>query len=168
MTTSSDTHLARTFEDDRYDWTRNRRVRHRLVLAEAALVGFLVVASLATGFADDGWNTYYVVGLAVGLFGFVPLHSLLNLSIRGLYDRREQSLDEHQRSLRERSYKATSWWNAALTLAAWAGAVAMLAATGRTDVAIYLGFLFWFASSLVAYWHLAWTLPDEDADPAQP
>jgi hypothetical protein len=41
------------------------------------------------------------------------------------------------------------------------------AATGHTALALYLGFLLWLVAGLLAYWHLAWTLPDEvlDADP---
>ena len=32
------------------------------------------------------------------------------------------------------------------------------------DIELYLGFLLWFAAGLLAYWHLAWTAPDEPAD----
>lgn len=56
------------------------------------------------------------------------------------------------------------WYSTGLHLAAWLGAVALLAVTGHTALALGLGFLLWFAAGLLAYWHLAWTLPDEHED----
>lgn len=157
------TYLARTFDDGRYAWARDRRVRRRAVVAEAALVALLVGATVTAALTSGG-RTWLFVVLAAGLLGFVPLHSVLNLGIRGVYDRDSGSLDEHQQRLRERSLLAMSWPTTALHLLAWAGAVAVLAVTDHVAPAIYVGFLLWLAAGLLAYWHLAWTAPDEPAD----
>jgi fatty acid desaturase len=158
------TYLARTFEDERYAWTRQPRVRRRAVVAEAALLAALVAATLAAAATDEGWPTWFFVVWMVGMLGFVPLHSVLNLGIRGVLDRDKRSLDEHQRRQGERSHSAMGWPNAALTFAAFTGAVAVVALTGHVMPAICLGFLLWFASGLLTYWHLAWTAPEEPAD----
>ena len=76
----------------------------------------------------------------------------------------DRSLDEHQQRLRERSFLAMARAATVLTLLAWAGAVTVVATTEHVMPALYLGFLLWFASGLLAYWHLAWTAPDEPAD----
>lgn len=123
----------------------------------------LVVATLIAS-SDSGWSTPYFVVLAVGLLGFVPLHSVLNLGIRGVFDRDDRSLDEHQQRLRAQSFLAMAWPATALHLCAWAGAVAVVAVSGHVAPALYLGFLLWFTAGLLAYWHLAWTSPDEPAD----
>ncbi len=163
MTTSStQTTLTRTFEDERYAWTRTHTTRHRAVLAEATLLTALVVATLLAAGTDEGWSTAYFLAWTAGMLLFIPLHSLLNLGIRGLFDRGRQSLDEHQRGLREHSHARVGWPMTALTLAAWAGGVTLAAATGHTALALCLGFLLWFAAGLLPYWHLAWTLADED------
>ncbi|NEM07596.1 hypothetical protein [Geodermatophilus normandii] len=165
MTTPPDqTLLARTFEDGRYAWTRTHRVRARAVLAEAALLGALVVATLVQALTDTGWTTAYFLVWSAGMLLFVPLHSLLNLGIRGVFDRGRHSLDEHQEGLREHSHNRVGWPMTALTFAAWAGGIALASGTGHTVLALCLGFLLWFASGLLPYWHLAWTLPDEEDD----
>jgi membrane protein implicated in regulation of membrane protease activity len=156
------TYLARTFEDDRYAWTRTRRVRRRLVVAEATLLITLMVAALVAALADVGWTTAYLAAWAVGLFGFVPLHSSLNLGIRGLFDRSGRSLDEHQRRLREQSLGAVGAPSIALHLAAWFGGILLATGTGHPDLALAMAFLLWFIAWLLSYWHLAWTMPDED------
>lgn len=158
------TYLARTFDDERYAWARHPRVRRRAVAAEAALLIVLVAATLAATTTDDGWPTWFFVTWTVGMVGFVPLHSVLNLGIRGVLDRDKGSLDEHQRRLGERSHSAMSRPAAALTLAAFAGAVAVVAMTGHVAPALCLGFLLWFTSGLLTYWHLAWTAPEEPDD----
>jgi hypothetical protein len=163
-TSSTRTSLARTFEDERYSWARSRSTRHRAVLGEAALLTGLVAATVAAALTDDGWDTSFSVVWTVGLVLFIPLHSLLNLGIRGVFDRAVHSLDEHQRGLREHSHARVGWPMTALTFAAWAGGVAVAAATGHTVLALCLGFLLWFAAGLLPYWHLAWTLADEDDD----
>lgn len=163
MSTRPDqTYLTRTFEDGRYAWARSTRVRHRFVLAEATLLAVLVVATLVASGTEEGGGTAYFVAWSAGMLGFIPLHSLLNLGIRGLFDRSGRTLDEHQQRLRERSYGAVGWPSTALMLCAWAGGVTLVAVTGHTVLALCLGFLLWFAAGLLAYWHLAWTLPDED------
>ncbi|SFE36268.1 hypothetical protein [Blastococcus tunisiensis] len=158
------TYLARTFEDDRYAWTREPRVRRRAVVAEVALVVALVAATLVAASTDEEWPTWFFVAWMVGMLGFIPLHSLLNLGIRGVLDRDKRSLDEHQRRLGERSHTAVAWPSTALTFAAWTGAVAVVGLTGHVMLALCLGFLLWFASGLLTYWHLAWTSPEEPAD----
>ena len=167
MTTSStQSPLARTFEDDRYSWTRTRSTRHRAVLAEAVLLTALLVATLVAALTDRGWTTAYFLAWTSWMLLFVPLHSLLNLGIRGVLDRDGRSLDEHQRRLGERSHSAVAWPSAALTFAAWTGAVAAVGLTGEVALALCLGFLLWFASGLLTYWHLAWTSPEEPATDA--
>jgi zinc transporter ZupT len=156
------TYLARTFEDDRHPWARTRRVRRRLVIAEAGLLLVLVIATLVAAVAGEPWKTEYLVVWTVGLLVFIPLHSFLNLGIRGLFDRRGRSLDEHQRRLRERSASAVGWAATMLHLTAWVGGVAIAALTDQTGIALALGFLLWFSAGLLAYWHLSWTLPDEN------
>jgi hypothetical protein len=158
------TYLARTFDDGRYDWARRPQVRRRAVVAEAALVATLLAATLAAAGTGSGWPTWFFVLWTVGMLLFIPAHSLLNLGIRGVLDRDKRSLDEHQRRLAERSHSAVSWPSAALTFSAWAGAVTVVAVTGHVAPALCLGFLLWFTSGLLTYWHLAWTSPEEPAD----
>jgi zinc transporter ZupT len=158
------TYLARTFDDGRYDWARRREVRRRAVLGEAALVATLIAATLAAATTDSGWPTWFFVAWTAGMLAFIPLHSVLNLGIRGVLDRDKRSLDEHQRRLAERSHSAMSWPSYALTFAAWAGAVTVLAFSEHVAPALCLGFLLWFTSGLLTYWHLAWTSPEEPAD----
>jgi hypothetical protein len=157
-------YLARTFDDERYAWARSRPVRRRAVVAEAALLVALVAAVVAASTTTEGWTTWFFVTWMVGMVAFVPLHSLLNLGIRGVYDRSDRSLDEHQQRLRERSHAAMGWPSSALHLAAWAGAVAVVATSEHVALGLCLGFLLWFAAGLLAYWHLAWTAPEEPAD----
>jgi len=166
---STQTSLARTFEDERHSWARARRVRVRAVLAEALLLTALVVATVAAALTDGGWSTAFVVAWTAGLLLFIPLHSLLNLGIRGLFDRGRHSLDEHQQRVREHSHARAGWPATALTFAAWCGGVTLAAGTTHTALALCLGFLLWFTAGLLPYWHLAWTLADEDPateDPA--
>jgi fatty acid desaturase len=158
------TYLARTFDDGRYDWARSRRVRRRAVVAEVVLIAVLVAATLAGSTTASGWPRWVFVLLSAGLLAFVPLHSVLNLGIRGLYDRDGRSLDEHQQRLREQSFLAMARPATFLHLLAWAGGVAVAAWSGEVVPALYLGFLLWFAAGLLHYWHLAWTAPDEPAD----
>ena len=157
--------LARMFEDDQYAWTRARRVRHRAVLAEVGLLAALVLLTLWAASTEDGWQgTAFAVPWVVGVLGFIPLHSLLNSGIRGLFDRRLRTLDEHQRRLRSESVDRMHWPSEALTFAAWAGGIALVAVTGHIGLGLALAFLLWFAAGLLPYWRLAWTVPDE-ADP---
>lgn len=154
--------LTAAFDDDRFAFTRVARTRRGLVVAEAALLGVLGVVTAVTVATDAGWTTWHVVTWTVALLAFIPVHSLLNAGIRGLYDRSGRSLDEHQRQVRAQSYEAVRWPSYALTLAAWAGAVAVTSVTDDTQPALAVGFLLWFAASLLSYWHLAWTMPGED------
>jgi hypothetical protein len=158
------TYLARTFEDERYAWTRQPRVRRRAVVAEAALLVALVAATLAASSTDEGWTTWFFVVWMVGMLGFVPLHSVLNLGIRGVLDRDKRSLDEHQRRLGERSHSAMGWPSMALNFAAFAGAVAVVGLTEHVALGLCLGFLLWLSGGLLTYWHLAWTAPEEPDD----
>lgn len=158
------TYLARTFDDGRYAWARRRQVRRRAVVAEVALMVALIAATLAAATTSSGWPTWFFIAWTVGMLAFIPPHSVLNLGIRGVLDRDKRSLDEHQRRLGERSHSAMTWPSTALTFAAWAGAVAVVALTGHVAPALCLGFLLWFTSGLLTYWHLAWTSPEEPAD----
>jgi len=158
------THLARTFEDERYAWARNRPVRRRAVVGEAALLSALVAATVVAAATGSGWTTWFFIAWMVGMLSFIPLHSVLNLGIRGVLDRDGRSLDEHQRRLGERSHRAVGWPSTALTFAAFTGAVTVVAVTGHVTLALCLGFLLWFTGGLMTYWHLAWTSPEEPAD----
>lgn len=164
--TNSPTHtyLARTFEDERYVWARHSRVRRRAVAAEVALMVALIGATLVAATSKEGWSTWFFITWTVGMFLFIPMHSVLNLGIRGVLDRDKRSLDEHQRRMGERSHAAMSWPSTALTLAAFTGAVTVVALTEHVVLALMLGFLLWFASGLLTYWHLAWAAPEEHAD----
>lgn len=157
------TYLARTFEDDRYAWARRPVVRHRLVIAEVALLAVLVAATLAASSTDDGWTTGFFVVWTTGMLAFIPLHSLLNLGIRGVFDRSRRSLDEHQLGLRERAFARMGWPSSALTFLAWSGGVALVALTTHVVLALCWGFLLWLGAGLLPYWHLAWTAPAEPA-----
>jgi hypothetical protein len=158
------TYLARTFDDDRYAWARGLATRRRAVIGEAVLIAALVVATVVAASTATGWPTWFFISWTVGMLAFIPLHSVLNLGIRGVLDRDRRSLDEHQRRLAERSHSAMSWTSTALTFAAWTGAVAVVALTDHVAPALCLGFLLWFSSGLLTYWHLAWTSPEEPAD----
>ncbi|MGY1857935.1 hypothetical protein [Modestobacter sp. SYSU DS0290] len=155
------THLARTFEDERYAWARRPRVRRRAVVAQAALLVALIAATLAAAGTGEGWSTWFFAAWSIGMLSFIPLHSVLSLGIRGVLDRDKRSLDEHQRRLGERSHNAMAWPSAALTFAAFSGAVTLVTLTDHVELALCLGFLLWFTSGLLTYWHLAWTSPEE-------
>jgi hypothetical protein len=156
--------LAATFEDERHGWARTRTARHRSVLAEGALLTALVAVTVVAALTEQGWSTAYFVAWTAGMLLFIPLHSLLNLGIRGVFDRGRHTLDEHQQGLREHSHARVGWPASALTFAAVAGGVALASGTGHTPLALCLGFLLWFTAGLLPYWHLAWTLTDEDDD----
>ncbi|MGY1749970.1 hypothetical protein [Modestobacter sp. SYSU DS0511] len=160
------TYLARTFEDERYSWARRPHVRRRAVVAEATLLAALIAATLVAAVTGEGWSTWFFAAWTIGLFSFIPLHSVLNLGIRGVLDRDKRSLDEHQRRLGEQSHSAVAWPSAALTFAAWAGATTVVGLAGDVALALCLGFLLWFTSGLLTYWHLAWTSPEESAEDA--
>jgi hypothetical protein len=161
-TSSTQSSLVRTFEDERYGWARTRGTRHRAVLAEAALLTVLTAATVVAALTDAGWTTGFFVVWSAGMLLFIPLHSLLNLGIRGVFDRAAHSLDEHQQGLREHSHARVGWPASALTLAATVGGIALAGLTGHTVLGLCLGFLLWFTAGLLPYWHLAWTLADED------
>ncbi|WP_104524741.1 hypothetical protein [Blastococcus atacamensis] len=158
------TYLARTFDDGRYAWARSRQVRHLAVVAQAVLLAALVACTVLAAMTDDGWSTWFLVVWTAGMVAFIPLHSVLNLGIRGVFDRSDRSLDEHQRRQHEQSLGATVWPSLALHLAAWCAAVAVVALTGHVTPALCLGFLLWFAGWILPSWNLAWTAPDEPAD----
>ena len=158
------TYLARTFEDERYTWARRRPVRRRAVVGEAALLTALVAAAVGAAATGTGQAAWFFAAWMIGMLSFIPLHSVLNLGIRGVLDRDGRSLDEHQRRLGERSRSAVGWPSTALTFAAFTGAVAVVALTGQVTPALCLGFLLWFTGGLLTYWHLAWTSPEEPAD----
>ncbi|MGY1884978.1 hypothetical protein ACI799_06725 [Blastococcus sp. SYSU DS0753] len=158
------TYLARTFEDGRYAWARSLTNRRRAVVAEAVLLVALIAATLTAAITGTGWSTWFFAAWTAGMLAFIPLHSLLNLGIRGVFDRSTRSLDEHQQRVRERSYSAVGWPSTALHFAAWFGAVTLVALTDHVDLALCLGFLLWFSAGLLSYWHLAWTAPEEPAD----
>ncbi|MGY2078567.1 hypothetical protein [Modestobacter sp. SYSU DS0657] len=160
------TYLARTFEDERHAWARRPQVRRRAVVAEATLLVVLIAATLIAAATDEGWSTWFFAAWTIGMLSFIPLHSVLNLGIRGVLDRDKRSLDEHQRRLGERSHNAVAWPSAALTFAAFAGATTVVALTEHVELALCLGFLLWFTSGLLTYWHLAWTSPEEPAEDA--
>lgn len=156
------TPLTRAFEDERYAWTRTVRLRQRMVLAEATLLASLMLATVLAAGTADGWSTWFFAVWTAGMLAFIPLHSLLNVGIRGVFDRSGRSLDEHQRSLRARSHAAVSVPGGALTGLSWVCGVAVVATTDDVALGLGAGFLLWFTAGLLAYWHLAWTLGDED------
>ena len=155
------TPLARAFEDERYAWTRTVRLRRRMVLAEATLFTALVAATVLAA-VTGGWSTWFFGVWTAGMLGFIPIHSLLNVGIRGVFDRSGRSLDEHQRSLRARSQSAMSWPSGLMTLLACTCGIAIVATTDDVALGLCLAFLLWMAAGLLAYWHLAWTLEEED------
>jgi hypothetical protein len=157
-------HLTRTFDDDRWAWARTRRVRRRAVLAQVVLFVALITATVVGATTSEGWTTWFFVAWTVGMVGFIPLHSVLNAGIRGVFDRTERSLDEHQQRVRDRALVRVAWPATALHLTAWAGGIGLAAASGHTVLALCFGFLLWMAAGLLPYWHLAWTAPEEPAD----
>ena len=161
--TPENSSLARLFEDDRWAWTRRRRLRRQLAVAEAGLLGALGLLTLWAASTDDGWTTAFTVAWCVGMLAFIPLHSVLNSGIRGVFDRSPRTLDEHQRGLRVSAYAEAGWSGYALTLAAWTCGIALVAVTGHTALGLALGFVLWFAAGLTPYWRLAWTMPEEDS-----
>lgn len=159
-------YLARNFDDTRFGWTRMRRTRRRLIVVQAIVFAILVAVTAAAATTDTGRPAWHMVAWLVGLLGFIPLHSALNAGIRGMYDRRSRTLDEHQRRLRDESFIAVRWPATLLTFAAWAGAVGTVGLSGYVRLGLEMGFLIWFVAWLLPYWHLAWTLPDEEAEAA--
>ncbi|MGY2128374.1 hypothetical protein [Blastococcus sp. SYSU DS0617] len=157
-------HRASTFDDGRYGWARGRRTRRRAVAGELVVLTVLVAATVGAAATADGWPTWFFITWLAGMWALVPLHSVLNLGIRGLFVRSNRSLDEHQRHLRMQSLDATHWPSAALTFAAVTGSLTIVARSGHVMPALCLGFLLWMASWVLPFWHLAWTAPDEPAD----
>jgi hypothetical protein len=158
------TYLARTVDDDRYAWARSRPVHRRAVTGEVALLAVLAACTVAAAGTDDGWSLWFVAVWSIGLLAFIPVHSLLNTGIRGVFDRSADSLDEHQKTLRDRSFLAMARAAMTMQFAAWGGAVAVVSVSGHVPLALCWGFLLWFAAGLLPFWHLAWTAPDEPAD----
>jgi hypothetical protein len=163
-TTPTQTYLARNFDDGRWAWARPRTVRQRAVVAQVVLFVALLTATVVQASTSEGWTTSYFVVWTLGMLAFIPLHSVLNAGIRGVFDRSSRSLDEHQQRLRDRSFTAMGWPATGLHFAAWAGAVTLVAVSGHVALALCTGFLLWLAAGLLPYWHLAWTAPDEPAD----
>lgn len=153
--------LAATFEDERYAWTRQRTVRRTAVAVEAALVGFLAGVPLVTAMSGPG--TVLPVALWVAAcVAFIPVHSVVNLGVRGVFDRRKASLDEVQRTMRDTATAAVTPYRIALGLVAVVAAVLVAVHGAGTASGLAVGFAVWFASWLMSTWHLAWTLPDEE------
>jgi hypothetical protein len=157
-----DSHLARIFEDEGLAWTRRRGLRRRLVVAEAGLLAALALLTLWTAGSEQGWTTAYTIAWCVGMLGIIPLHSMLNAGIRGVFDRSPRTLDEHQRGLRAHAYADVGWGSYALTLSAWTCGIAVVAITDHTGLGMALAFVLWFSAGLLPYWRLAWTMPEED------
>jgi hypothetical protein len=161
-----DSHLSRIFEDDSWAWTRQRALRRRLVVGETGLLAALAVLTLWAASTDAGWTTAFTVAWCAAMVAFLPLHSLLNSGIRGVFDRSPRTLDEHQRRLRAQTYADVGWGNYALTFAAWTCGIAVVAVTGHTGLGLALAFVLWFSAGLLPYWRLAWTMPEEDGPDA--
>jgi len=145
----------------RFAWTRRRRNRRLLVLAQA----MLLLASLVL-FAFEQLLPALVVFLT-----FFPLMSLVNLSIHGILDIPAARLDPVMQGLRTEA-KATAHSILLWLLIALASVVLVLGAlsvddAGRVDVSLFpvvgVGFGAVFtAGSLMPRWLLAWQLPEPD------
>lgn len=151
------------FEAERYAWTRRRTTRRSGVAVEAVLLLVIAAVVLAAAVAAVGDGLTGAV-VAVGLLAFIPLHSMVNLGVRGVFDRRDASLDEAQRLMRNRSFAATQPARVTLGLVGVMAAVFVALNAPVPGQAYMLGFVLWFVSWLLSTWHLAWTLPDEPAD----
>ncbi|MBC3763651.1 hypothetical protein ACUN7V_07025 [Quadrisphaera oryzae] len=159
--TSRTTGLAATFEDERYTWTRRRTVRRAAVGVEAAVVGFLTGVPLVAALGGADGAAPVVCWVAACLV-FIPVHSVVNLGVRGVFDRRETTLDEVQRAMRDAATSAVNPLRVVLGLLAVVAAVLVAQHGGGTASGLAVGFALWFASWLLSTWHLAWTLPDEE------
>lgn len=159
--TSRPTGLTATFEDERYAWTRRRSTRRTAVTAEVVLLLAMTAAAVAVAFGV-GAVVPFVVVWTVGFVAFIPLHAVVNLGVRGVFDRRESTLDEVQRTMRDASSAAVQPLRVGLGLVSVLAAVAVALHAPVPTQAYALGFVLWFATWLLSTWHLAWTLPDED------
>lgn len=153
--------LAATFEDERYSWTRRRSVRRTAVAVEVALVGFLAGVPLVSGMGGPGTVLPVALWVAACL-AYIPVHSVVNLGVRGVFDRREATLDEVQRTMRDAASAAVNPARVVLGLLAVLVAVLVAVHGGGTGSGLAVGFALWFASWLLSTWYLAWTLPDEE------
>lgn len=160
-TRSRTTGLAATFEDERYAWARRRAVRRRAVSVEAALVGFLVGVPLVSTMSALSGLVPVVLWVAACLV-FIPVHSVVNLGVRGVFDRREATLDEVQRSMRDTAAAAVTRYRDVLGLLAFVAAALVTWRGGGVGSGLAVGFALWFTSGLLSTWYLAWTLPDEE------
>ena len=143
--------LRLTMNDPRFEWTRNRTMRRRLVLAFAALL--LAMPALTWVF-----DSVFVVPVLLPLFVF--LMGCLNTSVRGLSELRSRDLDEREVAFRGHAYARLYWPGVLLGVIAGLGA-AKFGGTG-IDLVIVAAALsvFNLAMALPAIW-LAWTHPDE-------
>ena len=143
--------LRLTMNDPRFEWTRNRTMRRRLVLAFGAL---LLAMPALTGL----FNSVLVV--AILLLPFVFLMGSLNASVRGLSELRTHDLDEREVAFRGHVYARLYWPGVFLGVIAGLGA----AKFGGVGVDLVIGAAavsaFNLAMGLPTLW-LAWTHPDE-------
>ncbi|MGQ7298323.1 hypothetical protein [Quadrisphaera sp. KR29] len=153
--------LAATFEDERYSWTRRRPTRRAAVVAEVVLLLAMAAAAVATAHSVGSVPAFVVVWV-VGFLAFIPLHAVVNLGVRGVFDRRETTLDEVQRTMRDASTAAVQPLRVGLGLVAVVAAVALAVDAPVPTQGYALGFVLWFVTWLLSTWHLAWTLPEED------
>jgi hypothetical protein len=160
-TTSRPAGLAATFEDERYAWTRRTSTRRAGVVVEVVLLVALTAVALLAALGAVPLLASVVVWTA-GFLAFIPLHAVVNLGVRGVFDRREATLDEVQRTMRHRSSAAVHAVRVVLGLVAVVGAVAVALHAPVPTQAYSVGFVLWFATWLLSTWHLAWTLPAEE------
>lgn len=153
--------LAATFEDERYAWTRRTSTRRVGVLAEAVILGAVLLVALLAAVEALPVVPSVVVWTA-GFLLFIPLHAVVNLGVRGVFDRRAATLDEVQRTMRDASSAAVNPLRVVLGLVAVAAAVAVALHAPVPTQGYAVGFALWFATWLLSTWHLAWTLPEED------
>ncbi|WP_433799105.1 hypothetical protein [Actinomycetospora sp. CA-084318] len=163
MTPSRTLGASPRFDTERYAWTRRRAVRRSGVVVEVVLFLVLAAAALWAAYdvADRGIGE---IGIAVLFLLFIPVHSVVNLGVRGVFDRRAATLDEAQRTMRDRSLAAVHPARIVLGLVAVLAAVYVALHAPVPGQAYLLGFVLWFAAWMLSSWHLAWTLPDEPAD----
>jgi len=142
--------LRKTMNDPRFDWTRNQRMRRRLVVAYLLLIAAQPVVL---------WVVQSPFVLVAMLLPLVFLMGSINASIRGLSELRSRDLDEREADTHNRVYVHLYW--PGLALGTTGALISGLFVQHHDLLLIGAGLsCFFLAIALPPLW-LAWSLPDE-------
>ena len=148
-------HQERMFRQVNGPWADMLQGRtHRRVLVVATIAAIASMATAMPYVADRFW-VLVATGLAFGAFAI-----LLNLSLRGVFELKDELLDECQIAMRNRAYKAAYGFTIVFTvIAATTGAGLALQRQPAFSLAAFTFFVCVMAPRL----YVAWVKDDDDA-----